>query len=195
MRAMLWIFAAALTAGACERRDEGTTEPMGKPVEGTETTPPPTTEPPSGVPGETMGTPPETETPPPPMGTQEPGAQEPGAQPPGAQEPGAQPPGAQPPGAQPPGATADQGAAQQRIEFVTKAKERMDSIDQKLMELQSRTDQESQQQANQLRERRNQLATKLNTVGEQSEEGWSAFERDANREIDDLEKEVDQALQ
>ena len=90
--------------------------------------------------------------------------------------------------------TAEQEFVQTRKLYATRARERLERVDDKLAELRNRADARAKQAAAELRVRRDQLSRRLDTIGMQAKRGWDQFEVDLTRTFDELERDLDSAF-
>ena len=84
--------------------------------------------------------------------------------------------------------------AQARERYNVAAKQRLTNLDAKLSQLEMSTDAKIKADASKLRIRRDQIATRLGTVGSQTQADWDVFRKDVDDAFDKLEKDVDSAL-
>jgi chromosome segregation ATPase len=84
--------------------------------------------------------------------------------------------------------------AQARERFSVAAKQRLHNIDNRIRELEARTDAAAKDAAVRLRARRDELANRLSATGAQAEAGWENFKKDVDDSFDKLEKDIDDAL-
>lgn len=93
-----------------------------------------------------------------------------------------------------PTVSADDDFIQTRMNYQTTVRERLNRLDAKLDQLEDRVDAASRDAAARLRATWDQLASRINTIGEQAETGWDRFQSEMSRTFDQLEREVDDAL-
>jgi hypothetical protein len=75
------------------------------------------------------------------------------------------------------------------------AKERLDRIEARIAELETRADETSREHAARLRAKQDELRTRLGTLQEQVKAGWTSFKEDLQRNFDELDHELDQAYE
>lgn len=88
----------------------------------------------------------------------------------------------------------DDDFIQTRSSFEKSLQERLDRVDMRLEQLESRTDAAGHEAAVRLRTMRADIAERLSEVGRQTETGWDRFEADVSRTADELELDLDQLL-
>lgn len=81
-----------------------------------------------------------------------------------------------------------------RTTYETHSRERLSRIDAKIRELEARGEAAASKAAAELRVRRDQLSSRLQTVGQQAKAGWDQFEADMSRSFDELERDLDAAF-
>jgi chromosome segregation ATPase len=91
-------------------------------------------------------------------------------------------------------AGAQHDLAQARAEYDRTARERLAKIDAKIAQLEAKGTEASRKAAADLRVRRDQAAAKLNDIGTRTESNWDSFKAEINRDLDQFEKDVDEAL-
>ncbi len=79
-------------------------------------------------------------------------------------------------------------------EFRLAARERLDRLELRIGELESKGDADSRAAAATLRTERAELATKLDNLSDRAETGWENVKRDTQASLDRLEKDVDARL-
>ena len=212
MKTMFIVAAVLFAVGACRRDDtDRRRDEFRKPVETTgPATPPsaapaaPPATPPSPAPAQPAPTDPWDSQPstPQPGATQpstaEPGATQPSTTQPGATQPGTTEPEALQPSTTEPGAlqpsTQEESAASFigiRRDYASRSRSRLGELDSKIADLELSADANSREVAVKLRERRDQLAQKLDTVGAQGAAGWEDFKADVGQAFEDLERDLD----
>ena len=82
-----------------------------------------------------------------------------------------------------------------RSTYERHARERLNRIDLRLRELESRGETTGEEAVAELRARRDALANRLDEIGEQAKSSWDQFEAEMARRFDELERDVDGALQ
>jgi len=130
--------------------------------------------------------------------TTQPGATQPGTTEPEALQPSTTEPGALQPSTTEPGAlqpsTQEESAASFigiRRDYASRSRSRLGELDSKIADLELSADANSREVAVKLRERRDQLAQKLDTVGAQGAAGWEDFKADVGQAFEDLERDLD----
>ena len=88
----------------------------------------------------------------------------------------------------------DDDFIQTRSSFEKSTQERLDRIDDRIDQLESRTDSAGHNTAVQLRTMRDNIAERLSEVGRQTEAGWDRFEAEMSRSVDELEQDIDRLL-
>jgi hypothetical protein len=88
----------------------------------------------------------------------------------------------------------DDDFIQTRSSFEKSTRERLDRLDARIDQLESRADSAGHNAAVQLRDMRDRIAQRLSEIGTQTEAGWDRFEADLSRSVDDLERDVDRML-
>jgi len=84
--------------------------------------------------------------------------------------------------------------AQARERYNVAAKQRLTNVDAKISQLEMKADAKAKDAASQLRARRDAIATRLGTIGNQAQADWDTFRKDVDDSFDKLEKDVDSAL-
>ena len=84
--------------------------------------------------------------------------------------------------------------AQARTEYERSVRERLTKIDARIAQLEAKGDAKSKQAAADLRTKRNEASAKLDRIGERTESNWEEFKADTNRTMDQVEKDLDDAL-
>jgi len=91
----------------------------------------------------------------------------------------------------PMGKYVDDDFVQTRTTFETTVRERLERLDTRIDQLESRTDAAGHDAAIKLRARRDELSSRLDDIGQQTETGWDRFQSEMSRSLDELEHEVD----
>lgn len=117
--------------------------------------------------------------------------------PPSAQAPGEVPPRPVPSAGETaePTVSADDDFLQTRTTFRTTMRERLSRLDERLERLEDRTDAEARDAAARLRATRDELSSRIETIDDRAESGWDEFRSDVSRSFDQLERNVDAALE
>jgi chromosome segregation ATPase len=84
--------------------------------------------------------------------------------------------------------------AQARERYNVAAKQRLTNLDAKISQLEMKTDAKLKADAAAFRARRDELASKLGSIGTQAQADWDHFRKDVDDAFDKLEKDVDGAL-
>ncbi len=85
-------------------------------------------------------------------------------------------------------------AAQAHANYIAALRDRLAKVDMKIRELEARTDAKSKDAAIALKARRDQLKTRIDTTGAETEAQWEEFKDDTGKVIDELEKDLDKHL-
>jgi hypothetical protein len=88
----------------------------------------------------------------------------------------------------------DDDFIQTRSSFEKSTRERLDRLDARIDQLESRADSAGHNAAVQLRNMRDNIAKRLSEARKQSESGWDRFSSEVSKSVDDLEQDVDRLL-
>jgi hypothetical protein len=88
----------------------------------------------------------------------------------------------------------DDDFIQTRSSFETTTRERLNRLDARIDQLESRTDSAGHNAAVRLRLMRDELLQRLKAAEDQTEAGWDRFEREVSDGVDELERDVDRLL-
>jgi hypothetical protein len=88
----------------------------------------------------------------------------------------------------------DDDFIQTRSTYRTTMSERLERLDGRIDQMDSRSDPAGHSASIQLRARRDELANRLKQIENQSESGWDRFEADTTKAIDQLEQDVDRLI-
>lgn len=91
-------------------------------------------------------------------------------------------------------ASAQGDLAQARERYNVAAKQRLTNLDAKISQLEMKTDAKLKDEAIKFRARRDEVATRLGTIGNQAQADWDKYRKDVDDSFDKLEKDVDDAL-
>lgn len=83
---------------------------------------------------------------------------------------------------------------QARERFEVAAKQRLAKLDDKIHEVEANTDANARSAATSLRARRDELASKIDSMSAQSKADWKAFKKDVDDRFDKLESDAQNAL-
>lgn len=89
------------------------------------------------------------------------------------------------------GKSVDDDFVQTRTTFETTVRDRLERLDTRIDQLESRTDAAGHDAAIKLRARRDDLSSRLDDIGRQTETSWDRFEAEMSNSLDELEHEVD----
>jgi hypothetical protein len=81
-----------------------------------------------------------------------------------------------------------------RTDYTSEARLRLNQLDHKLSELKGRADAKAAKASVDLQVQRDELARKLDRAADTTEAGWDQFKSDVSKGFDDLEHEIDDAL-
>jgi hypothetical protein len=107
-----------------------------------------------------------------------------------------------------PGTSGDQGTAmnapgqqggvvsytfEQKDQMASNMKSRLDAIDSKLTQLDAKSDESAKAQAKLLHQRRDQISRQVDSIPDQTQAGWTDFQKRVSNSVSKLEHDVDTA--